>query len=69
MIVCLFRNFLCEAVKIRCQGFNMIKKRNETIEEHVKAYLDEQVRPLWPKGWMSTKILYKESESAHKSFM
>ena len=43
----------------------MSKTRSQTSEEFCKAFLDQHVRPLWPKGWMQTRMLYKESKPAH----
>ena len=58
------RTLLCDVVKLRIKGFHMIKKRAETVEDHVNSYLESDIKPLWPKGWITAKILYKESESA-----
>ncbi|KAB7500728.1 Ubinuclein-1 [Armadillidium nasatum] len=59
------RELLCEVVKVRCQGWHMVKKRSETPEEHVRNFIESHLKDLWPKGWISSKVLYKESQSAH----
>ena len=28
-------------------------------------FLEQEVRSLWPKGWMQMRVLYKESKTAH----
>lgn len=52
-------------MSVRVKFFQMMKKRSETPEDHIRMFLDAEVRPLWPKGWMNARILYKESTEAH----
>ncbi|XP_047498631.1 ubinuclein-1-like isoform X3 [Penaeus chinensis] len=59
------KKHLCEVVSVRVKFFQMMKKRSETPEDHIRMFLDAEVRPLWPKGWMNARILYKESTEAH----
>ncbi|KAK7070973.1 hypothetical protein SK128_014893 [Halocaridina rubra] len=59
------RKLLCDVVRVRVQFWHHMKKRSETPEEHIRAFLDSDVRPLWPKGWMNSRILYKESFEEH----
>ncbi|XP_071534378.1 uncharacterized protein yem isoform X2 [Panulirus ornatus] len=59
------RKLLCDVVHVRVQFWQMIKKRSETPEEYIRAFLDSEVRSIWPKGWMNTRILYKESYESH----
>lgn len=35
-------------------------KRHQDIEEYVKALLDNEVKPLWPKGWMQLRYAKPE---------
>jgi len=39
--------------------------RKETAAEYLLRFLDTEIRLLWPKGWMTAKILFKESQEAH----
>ncbi|XP_042870838.1 ubinuclein-1-like isoform X3 [Penaeus japonicus] len=59
------KKHLCEVVSVRVKFWQMMKKRSETPEDHIRMFLDAEVRPLWPKGWMNARILYKESTEAH----
>ncbi|CAL4063672.1 unnamed protein product, partial [Meganyctiphanes norvegica] len=52
-------------VEVRVSAWQIMKKRSETAEEHIKAFLDAEVRLLWPKGWINARILFKESVTAH----
>lgn len=58
-------SLLCDVVRVKMHTYHMSKGRSQTAEEYCKAFLDQDVRPLWPKGWMQTRVLYKESRSAH----
>ncbi|XP_028397602.1 ubinuclein-1-like [Dendronephthya gigantea] len=59
------RNLLCDVVGIKVELYLMSKSRSTTAEEALKGFLETEVRPLWPKGWMTTRILYRESKQAH----
>ncbi|XP_046852876.1 ubinuclein-1-like [Xenia sp. Carnegie-2017] len=59
------RSLLCDVVSIKVELCLMSKSRSTTAEEALKGYLETEVRPLWPKGWMTTRILYRESKQAH----
>jgi len=59
------RQLLCNVVQVRVSAWQIVKKRSETPEEHIKGFLDTEVRTLWPKGWVNAKILFKESIDAH----
>nr|XP_019933610.1 PREDICTED: ubinuclein-2-like [Paralichthys olivaceus] len=37
------------------------KNGNQEVEEYLKTLLDNEVKPLWPKGWMQTRALIRES--------
>ncbi|XP_042223460.1 ubinuclein-1-like isoform X3 [Homarus americanus] len=68
------KKLLCEVVSVRVQYWQMLRKRSETPEENIKRFLDTEVRPIWPKGWMNVHILFKESYESHavitsKSYM
>ncbi|KAK3100720.1 hypothetical protein FSP39_024244 [Pinctada imbricata] len=59
------RSLLCQIVGIKMKSFDVVKKGNQTAEEFLKLFLDRDIRPLWPKGWMQTRTLFKESRAAH----
>jgi len=59
------RTLLCNVIKVRVGLFKMSKSKSMTAEEYVKDFLESEIRVMWPKGWMTSRILYKESRGAH----
>ena len=59
------RLLLSQVVYLKAECFHWSKLRKESAEEYLTRFLDTEVKCLWPKGWMSTKILFKESKEAH----
>ncbi|KAK3600041.1 hypothetical protein CHS0354_012728 [Potamilus streckersoni] len=56
---------LCDVVRIKLQAYELSKIRAQSAEEYLKAFLDREIKTLWPKGWMQTRMLFKESRSVH----
>uniref|UniRef100_A0A8C9Z8H2 Ubinuclein 2a n=1 Tax=Sander lucioperca TaxID=283035 RepID=A0A8C9Z8H2_SANLU len=64
------RNLLCGLVRVKLSCYEMENQCSLSVEDYLKAFLDNEVKPLWPKGWMQARILLKESLSGvwiHKS--
>ncbi|XP_015274902.1 PREDICTED: ubinuclein-1 [Gekko japonicus] len=59
------RDLLCQAVKLKVDGYELEKNKAQSMEDYVKAFLDAEVKPLWPKGWMQARTLFKESRRVH----
>ncbi|XP_061456415.1 ubinuclein-1 isoform X2 [Rhineura floridana] len=59
------RDLLCQAVKIKLDAYDLEKNKAQSTEDYVKAFLDAEVKPLWPKGWMQSRTLFKESRRVH----
>eukprot|EP00057_Strongylocentrotus_purpuratus_P031616 XP_785130.3 PREDICTED: ubinuclein-2 isoform X2 [Strongylocentrotus purpuratus] len=59
------RALLCEVVKVKVKTFEISKTRTQSAEEYLKAFLDTDVKNLWPKDWIQTRNLYKESRGVH----
>ncbi|XP_064608592.1 ubinuclein-2-like isoform X2 [Liolophura sinensis] len=59
------RVLLCEIVSIKMKTYDLSKLRTQSAEEYLKSFLDAEIKPIWPKGWMQTRMLYKESRTAH----
>ncbi|XP_064528591.1 ubinuclein-1 isoform X2 [Pseudopipra pipra] len=65
------RELLCHLVKIKLDGYDLDKNKAQSLEDYVKTFLEGEVKPLWPKGWMQarakkkvmapTKVKVKES--------
>lgn len=50
-----FRELLCHLVKIKLDGYDLDKNKAQSLEDYVKTFLDGEVKPLWPKGWMQAR--------------
>ncbi|XP_003972424.2 ubinuclein-1 [Takifugu rubripes] len=37
------------------------EKGSQELEEVLKTLLDKEVKPLWPRGWMQSRVLMRES--------
>ncbi|KAM5198650.1 ubinuclein-1 isoform 1-T2 [Hipposideros larvatus] len=60
------RELLCHVVKMKLESYDLEKNNKaHSWEDYVKAFLDAEVRPLWPKGWMQARTLFKESRRGH----
>uniref|UniRef100_A0A8B9I2N1 Ubinuclein 1 n=1 Tax=Anser brachyrhynchus TaxID=132585 RepID=A0A8B9I2N1_9AVES len=59
------KELLCHLVKIKLDGYELDKNKAQSLEDYVKTFLDGEVKPLWPKGWMQARTLFKESRRVH----
>uniref|UniRef100_A0A8C0GAS2 Ubinuclein 1 n=1 Tax=Chelonoidis abingdonii TaxID=106734 RepID=A0A8C0GAS2_CHEAB len=59
------KELLCHVVKIKLDGYELEKNKAQSLEDYVKTFLDAEVKPLWPKGWMQSRTLFKESRRVH----
>ncbi|XP_063054518.1 ubinuclein-1-like [Engraulis encrasicolus] len=59
------RALLCDVVQMKLTSYEQEKKQSPDAEKYLKNFLELEVKPLWPKGWMLTRILLKESRKAH----
>ncbi|XP_030592703.1 ubinuclein-1 [Archocentrus centrarchus] len=55
------RECLGQMLKAKVDNYKKERKGDQEIEEHLKIWLDNEVKPLWPKGWMQSRVLMKES--------
>lgn len=52
----LLRELLCQVVKIKLESRDLERNsKAQAWEDCVKAFLDAEVKPLWPKGWMQAR--------------
>ncbi|KAL0969967.1 hypothetical protein UPYG_G00235370 [Umbra pygmaea] len=61
------RECLCTVIRVWMDTFEVEKGKPEEAEEFLKTFLDKEVKPLWPKGWMQPRVLLKESRRIHSS--
>ncbi|KAG8436456.1 hypothetical protein GDO86_007520 [Hymenochirus boettgeri] len=59
------RKLLCNLVKIKMGCYELELNKSQTAEDYLKTFIETEVKPLWPKGWMQSRMLFKESRSAH----
>uniref|UniRef100_A0A8C9R809 Ubinuclein 1 n=1 Tax=Scleropages formosus TaxID=113540 RepID=A0A8C9R809_SCLFO len=59
------RDFLCSVVGLKVGSYELEKNKSQSPEEYLKAFLEAEVKPLWPKGWMQSRMLFKESRRVH----
>lgn len=50
-----FRSCLCAVVAIKMESLSVLKAKGLSNEEFVKEFLENEVRILWPKGWMQSR--------------
>ncbi|XP_062866893.1 ubinuclein-1 [Trichomycterus rosablanca] len=59
------RELLSEAVKLKMSSYELEAPCSQTLEDHLKSFLEADVKTLWPKGWMQSRILLIESRKVH----
>ncbi|XP_055014441.1 ubinuclein-2-like [Boleophthalmus pectinirostris] len=59
------RALLCSLVRVKLSCYEMENQCSLSVEDYLKAFFENEVKPLWPKGWMQARILFKESLTVH----
>ncbi|XP_023694693.1 ubinuclein-1 isoform X1 [Paramormyrops kingsleyae] len=59
------RHFLCTVVELKIGRYELERNKSQSAEEYLKAFLEAEVKPLWPKGWMQARTLFKETRRVH----
>ncbi|XP_065828988.1 ubinuclein-2-like [Oscarella lobularis] len=59
---------LCNLVSAKIQAIREINKHLIDPPAQILSFLKDEVKVLWPSGWMNSKILYEVSRKAHDSF-
>jgi len=54
--VCWTRALLADIVKIKMEHYEMSKVRSQSAEEYLKAFFDAELKPIWPQGWIQTRL-------------
>lgn len=52
---CLFRSLLCNLVHVKLGCYELEGKNFQSVEDYLKAFMETEVKPLWPKGWMQAR--------------
>nr|XP_057905979.1 ubinuclein-2b [Doryrhamphus excisus] len=58
------RSLLCNLVRVKLSCYEL-EGKTSSPEDYLKAFMETEVKPLWPKGWMQARMLFKESVMAH----
>ncbi|KAM7419699.1 hypothetical protein PAMA_016674 [Pampus argenteus] len=56
------RECLCQVLREKMDRYQKEIKGSQEMEEYLKTLLDNEVKPLWPKGWMQSRVLIRESK-------
>ncbi|XP_027139209.1 ubinuclein-1 [Larimichthys crocea] len=56
------RECLCHVLTVKMERYKKEVKGSQELEEHLKTLLDNEIKPLWPKGWMQSRMLIRESK-------
>ncbi|XP_061086021.1 LOW QUALITY PROTEIN: ubinuclein-2a [Conger conger] len=59
------RTLLCNLVRVKLSCYELESQCALSAEDYLKAFMENEVKPLWPKGWMQARMLFKESRSVH----
>ncbi|KAM4650638.1 ubinuclein-2 [Discoglossus pictus] len=59
------RELLCNLVKIKLGCYELEPNKSQSAEDYLKTFMETEVKPLWPKGWMQSRLLFKESRRVH----
>ncbi|KAM8930940.1 ubinuclein-2 isoform 2-T2 [Pelodytes ibericus] len=59
------RGLLCNLVRIKLGCYDLEPNKSQSAEDYLKTFMETEVKPLWPKGWMQSRMLFKESRSVH----
>lgn len=59
------RTLLCNLVRVKLSCYELEAQSSLSPEDYLKVFMETEVKPLWPKGWMQARMLIKESRLAH----
>ncbi|XP_026808501.1 yemanuclein [Rhopalosiphum maidis] len=60
-----FRTLVREIINIRKTTYSKIR-RSHPIEEFITQFINNQIKPLWPNGWMKSTNILKELKVKEK---
>ncbi|XP_036960089.1 ubinuclein-1-like [Acanthopagrus latus] len=62
------RECFCHLLTVKMERYKKGGKGSQEMEDYLKTMLENEVKPLWPKGWMQSRVLMKESRSVLNLF-
>ncbi len=51
------RSLLCNLVRVKLSCYELEGKNSLSLEDYLKAFMETEVKPLWPKGWMQARCV------------
>uniref|UniRef100_A0AAX7ST00 Ubinuclein 2b n=1 Tax=Astatotilapia calliptera TaxID=8154 RepID=A0AAX7ST00_ASTCA len=51
------RSLLCNLVRVKLTCYEREGKNTLSLEDYLKAFMETEVKPLWPKGWMQARCV------------
>lgn len=51
------RSLLCNLVRVKLGCYELEGKNTLSLEDYLKAFMETEVKPLWPKGWMQARLV------------
>lgn len=52
------RALLCNLVRAKLGCYEDEGQNSHSPEDYLKAFMETEVKPLWPKGWMQARCVY-----------
>uniref|UniRef100_A0A4W6EXS1 Ubinuclein 2b n=1 Tax=Lates calcarifer TaxID=8187 RepID=A0A4W6EXS1_LATCA len=52
------RSLLCNLVRVKLGCYELEGKNSLSLEDYLKAFMETEVKPLWPKGWMQARCVF-----------
>uniref|UniRef100_A0A8C6T353 Ubinuclein 2a n=1 Tax=Neogobius melanostomus TaxID=47308 RepID=A0A8C6T353_9GOBI len=52
------RALLCSMVRVKLSCYEMEPQCSLSVEDYLKAFFENEVKPLWPKGWMQARSVH-----------
>ncbi|XP_053326462.1 ubinuclein-1 isoform X2 [Spea bombifrons] len=59
------RQLLCQLFRMKVEMFESEGSSLLSLEDYLKSFLDVEVKPLWPRGWMQARTLFKETRRVY----
>ncbi|KAM8961665.1 ubinuclein-1 [Pelodytes ibericus] len=59
------RQLLYQLVRMKVDMFESEGSGMLSLEDYLKSFLDVEVKPVWPRGWMQARALFKETRRVY----
>ena len=59
------RTLLCTVVRTKMEMYSSNKGKHSSVKEYLETFLEQEVKSLWPPGWMNTRMLMIHSRAVH----